>query len=40
MNIAAIALSIDQKPNRKDERKRIESAGGAVIWAGNFFYGF
>ncbi|CAA7053730.1 unnamed protein product [Microthlaspi erraticum] len=29
----AIALSDDHKPNRSDERKRIESAGGVIMWA-------
>jgi len=29
-----IALSEDHKPDRRDERARIEAAGGAVVWAG------
>lgn len=33
---AAIPLSIDHKPDRSDERERIEQAGGFIIWAGNF----
>lgn len=32
--VAAIPLSIDHKPDRSDERQRIEQAGGFVIWAG------
>ena len=30
----ATALSNDHKPNRTDERERIEQAGGSVMWAG------
>ena len=33
--LTAIALSEDHKPNRTDERKRIENAGGVIMWAGN-----
>ncbi|THU53537.1 hypothetical protein C4D60_Mb10t15450 [Musa balbisiana] len=29
----AIPLSDDRKPNRSDERKRIENSGGFVMWA-------
>ena len=36
---AAIALSEDHKPNRADERQRIEGAGGMVIWAGTWRVG-
>lgn len=32
--VSAIALSIDHKPNRSDERQRIEKAGGVVMWSG------
>ncbi|AQK89014.1 probable protein phosphatase 2C 52 isoform X1 [Zea mays] len=35
----AIALSEDHKPNRSDERNRIESAGGIVMWAGTWRVG-
>uniref|UniRef100_A0A0D9XB60 protein-serine/threonine phosphatase n=1 Tax=Leersia perrieri TaxID=77586 RepID=A0A0D9XB60_9ORYZ len=35
----AMALSEDHKPNRSDERRRIENAGGVVIWAGTWRVG-
>ncbi|KAK1325581.1 putative protein phosphatase 2C 52 [Acorus calamus] len=35
----AIALSDDHKPNRSDERRRIENAGGIVMWAGTWRVG-
>ncbi len=36
---AAMALSDDHKPNRADERSRIEAAGGVVVWAGTWRVG-
>ncbi len=36
---AAIAVSIDHKPNNNDERERIENAGGVVVWAGTWRVG-
>ncbi|OAY83397.1 putative protein phosphatase 2C 52 [Ananas comosus] len=35
----AIPLSEDHKPNRGDERKRIENAGGVIMWAGTWRVG-
>ncbi|KAM0000018.1 putative protein-serine/threonine phosphatase [Helianthus debilis subsp. tardiflorus] len=34
-NGSAVPLSIDQKPEREDERKRIEAIGGRIMFAGN-----
>lgn len=36
---SAIPLSIDHKPDRSDERQRIQEAGGFVIWAGTWRVG-
>uniref|UniRef100_A0A2P2KA63 protein-serine/threonine phosphatase n=1 Tax=Rhizophora mucronata TaxID=61149 RepID=A0A2P2KA63_RHIMU len=36
---SAIPLSIDHKPDRTDERQRIEEAGGFIIWAGTWRVG-
>ncbi|CAK7346864.1 unnamed protein product [Dovyalis caffra] len=36
---SAIPLSIDHKPDRSDERQRIEEAGGFIIWAGTWRVG-
>ncbi|TYI39250.1 hypothetical protein ES332_A02G084800v1 [Gossypium tomentosum] len=35
----AVPLSIDHKPDRSDERLRIEDAGGFIIWAGTWRVG-
>ncbi|RYQ93280.1 hypothetical protein Ahy_B09g099545 isoform B [Arachis hypogaea] len=35
----AVPLSIDHKPDRSDERQRIEEAGGFIIWAGTWRVG-
>ena len=32
-------MSEDHKPNRADERERIEAAGGVVLWAGTWRVG-
>ncbi|XP_059629572.1 uncharacterized protein LOC132272437 [Cornus florida] len=36
---SAVPLSIDHKPDRSDERQRIEKAGGFIIWAGTWRVG-
>nr|KJB29101.1 hypothetical protein B456_005G084400 [Gossypium raimondii] len=36
---SAVPLSIDHKPDRSDERLRIEDAGGFIIWAGTWRVG-
>lgn len=34
-----MALSVDHKPNAKEERARIEAVGGVVVWAGTWRVG-
>uniref|UniRef100_A0A1J3IP27 protein-serine/threonine phosphatase n=1 Tax=Noccaea caerulescens TaxID=107243 RepID=A0A1J3IP27_NOCCA len=38
-NGSAVPLSNDHKPDRSDERQRIENAGGFIIWAGTWRVG-
>ena len=36
LTLAAIPLTEDHKPDRVDERDRVESKGGTVVWAGTW----
>jgi hypothetical protein len=36
---AAVPLTEDHKPDRSDERDRVESRGGTVVWAGTWRVG-
>ncbi len=33
---SAMAVSFDHKPNAKEEKERVEAAGGVVVWAGTW----
>lgn len=38
-SLAAVPLTEDHKPDRADERDRIGSKGGTVVWAGTWRVG-
>ncbi|KAL2563551.1 hypothetical protein AAZV13_20G198900 [Glycine max] len=39
MSVMFVPLSIDHKPDRSNERQRIEQAGGFIIWTGTWRVG-